>query len=233
MGGAMASDRALLVSSDGHVGPPTQELRPYIEKKYLRDFDEYLAAHRHKWAVLAERDPSAPEVWSEERRAKWRGEEKVQSGGLQGLVDPRRRIRELETDGIVVDVMFPDEQSENSAPFSAGLVREEFDVPDRKEYTAELKAAGARAYNRWLADFCSVEPDRLLGLALIGSLADVDEAVKEIRRVRESGLRAGILLPLHYTGLPFYNDERYEPLWAACAELDMPVHSHAGDGIPN
>ena len=27
---------------------------------------------------------------------------------------------------------------------------------------------------------------------------------------------------------PYYHDPCYEPLWAVCEELDMPVHTHSG-----
>ncbi|MBW2385685.1 MAG: amidohydrolase family protein [Deltaproteobacteria bacterium] len=33
---------------------------------------------------------------------------------------------------------------------------------------------------------------------------------------------------LWQAGPPAYHDPRYEPLWAACAELEMPVHTHSG-----
>lgn len=98
-----------------------------------------------------------------------------------------------------------------------------------------LKLAGARAYNRWLAEFCSVAPERLLGLAMIGSMADVDGAVAEIRRAHADGLTAGVLLPLIYYNSPeepFWNDRRYDPIWAACAELALPIHTHTGSGCP-
>src|SRR5438876_11401186 len=102
---------------------------------------------------------------------------------------------------------------------------------DPHDYRPELKRAGAGAYNRWLAGFCSAAP-RLLGVALVGSLAEPELAAGEIRRAHDEGLRGGVLLPLHYTGLPFYDHERYEPVWSVCEELDLPVHSHAGTGLP-
>jgi predicted TIM-barrel fold metal-dependent hydrolase len=66
-------------------------------------------------------------------------------------------------------------------------------------------------------------------------MADVDGAVEEIRRAKESGVDGGVLLPLIYYNSaeePFWNDRRYDPIWAACEELDMPVHTHTGAGCP-
>ena len=73
--------------------------------------------------------------------------------------------RSLDADGLVADVLFPDDQSANSPPFL--WFAREHNRPWEKEYSPELKLAGARAYNRWLADYCSSAPDRLLGFALV------------------------------------------------------------------
>jgi predicted TIM-barrel fold metal-dependent hydrolase len=114
-----------------------------------------------------------------------------------------------------------------------GFTRE-FNRRWEKECPPELKLAGARAYNRWLADFCSAAPDRLLGLALIGTLADVEGAMAEVRWAKENGLTGGIVLPLIYYNIdePFWNDPSLDPLWATCAELNMPIHTHTGQGSP-
>jgi predicted TIM-barrel fold metal-dependent hydrolase len=202
-----------------------------MEKRYLPDFDEYLATHKH-WLSIRSDDQSVENVWSEEWQDRRREEAKVKAGGLEGLWDPGRRLREVEQDGIVAEVLFPDEMAFNTPPFSIGHSSAVI-AGDQHEFTAQQKLAGARAYNRWLAEFCSAAPNRLLGLALIGSLEDVPSAVGVIRQAHADGLRSGIMLPMHYSGLPFYDDPRYEPIWSTCAELNMPVHSHAGTGGPD
>jgi hypothetical protein len=37
------SDRYVIVSSDCHAGLPCEEYRPYLDTKYHRQFDEFLA----------------------------------------------------------------------------------------------------------------------------------------------------------------------------------------------
>jgi predicted TIM-barrel fold metal-dependent hydrolase len=120
----------------------------------------------------------------------------------------------LESDGIAAEVLFP-----NGVPYNEGL---------GEGKGVELRAAGARAYNRWLADFCSLVPERRAGLALV-PLVDVDAAVGEVHWAREHGLR-GVVMPTSWqaAGIPPYYDPRYEPFWAACAEQSMPVHAHGG-----
>jgi predicted TIM-barrel fold metal-dependent hydrolase len=52
--------------------------------------------------------------------------------------------------------------------------------------------------------------------------------VAEITRAAESGLRGGILIPATWGHYPPYHDRRYDPVWAACQDLQMPVHTHSG-----
>ena len=91
----------------------------------------------------------------------------------------------------------------------------------------EHNLAGIRAYNRWLADLCSANPERHAGVALI-NVDDVSVAVDEIREAKAMGLWGGVLLPTSTADNPYYHDPCYEPLWAVCEELDMPLHSHSG-----
>ena len=125
----------------------------------------------------------------------------------------------------MADIIFPDGSQDNDAPFLAahgpGAIGADF----------ELQSAGAWAYNRWLAEFCAHNPSRHAGIAVM-TIHDVDEAVAQITRGREDGLR-GVLLPAGVGELPFYNHPRYEPIWAASADLRLPLHTHVGSSTPD
>ena len=54
--------------------------------------------------------------------------------------------------------------------------------------------AGARAHNRWLAEFCADEPGRRAGIGLI-HLNDIDDAIEDVNWIAKNGLRGGVLLP--------------------------------------
>jgi predicted TIM-barrel fold metal-dependent hydrolase len=140
--------------------------------------------------------------------------------------DSSRRLQELADDGIVAEVLFP-----NTVPpfFPSGnlLAR----PPAAEEY--EYRWAGLRAHNRWLAEFCAEAPGRRAGMAQV-FLNDVDDAVAEVKWAREHGLFGGILLPgvPPDSGLDPLYAETYDPLWAVCEELDMPVNNHSGAAGP-
>ena len=84
-----------------------------------------------------------------------------------------------------------------------------------------------------MADFCAEAPGRRAGMAQI-FLNDVDDAVAEITWAREHDLFGGVLLPgvPPDSGLPPLCAPDYEPIWAACQDLDMPVNNHSGAAGP-
>ncbi|GAB2773755.1 amidohydrolase family protein [Streptomyces daliensis] len=137
-----------------------------------------------------------------------------------------RRLAEQERDGIVAEVVFPN----TIPPFfpSASLMAP---APTQEEFARRW--AGLRAHNRWLADFCAEAPGRRAGVAQI-LLHDVDEAVREVRWAKEAGLTGGVLLPgtPPGSGLPELYSRVYDPLWAVCDELDVPVNHHGGSASP-
>ena len=144
--------------------------------------------------------------------------------GIAGGWDVALRDKELDGDGVVGEVIFPDADAVTGvagAPFGAGLGQSGDLDPGRA-------MAGARAHNRWLAELCSHSPERRAGVAVVPILADIDAAVAEITRAAESGLRGGILIPARWVGYPPYHDRRYDKVWAACQDLQMPVHTHSG-----
>lgn len=88
-----------------------------------------------------------------------------------------------------------------------------------------LARALARAYNDWLAQFCSYAPDRLIGSAMISPF-DISDAVDEVERaVTELGLRAIFIRSNLVNGKPWH-DHYYDPLWDALEKHDIPVGFH-------
>jgi predicted TIM-barrel fold metal-dependent hydrolase len=211
----VSMSRYLVISSDCHAGLPNEQYRDWLDPQYRDDFDQYLV-ERGKMLELAGRG-----LLNEEFAEEWHRENEE---GLRGGWDAARRDKELDADGVAAEVIFPDADAVTagaSAPFGAGLGQ-------TGDLDAELLMAGARAHNRWLAELCTDSPSRRAGVAIVPVLHDVDVAVAEIRRARESGLRGGILIPSMWQPYAPYHDARYDPIWAACSDLEMPVHVHSG-----
>jgi predicted TIM-barrel fold metal-dependent hydrolase len=211
----VVSDCYLIISADTHAGLPDAEYEQYLDPQYRQAFhDDLKQRHALRELMNASHEDANDFVkeWYEQNEE-----------GLRGGWDAARRDKELDADGVVGEVIFPDADEVRggaSAPFGAGLGAS-------GEFDPELLMVGARAHNRWLAELCSDSPDRRRGLAIVPILHDIADAVAEIRRAKESGL-GGILIPAMWRPYPSYNDARYEPIWTACEELDMVVHTHTG-----
>jgi predicted TIM-barrel fold metal-dependent hydrolase len=131
--------------------------------------------------------------------------------GSGGGTNPVERLMDLWLDDTVADVLYP----------TAGLALLQLDDPG-------LQEACFRVYNDWLAEFCSTDPVRLIGHALIPAW-DADRGVAEMERSRGLGLKGGLV----WTSPPEWDsffDPRYDTLWAAAVDLDMPmaIHTLAG-----
>ncbi|MCH7554166.1 MAG: amidohydrolase, partial [Chloroflexi bacterium] len=216
----------MIISGDGHAGVPDGGYRPYLESKHHDDYEEYLKgylpgsrAHSKSLEVFG------GEIFGQAVTEEIDTQKEVEAGGRAGAWDAGRRIREMEADGIVAEVLFPDGSLQNAAPF--------FAASKPGFYPYHLQEAGSRAYNRWLVEFCGQARGRLGGLAVV-TIHDVDAAVQEIQWAKTNGLM-GIIIPASVgeQGLPFYNHPRYEPIWAACAETELPLHTHVGSSVPD
>ena len=126
--------------------------------------------------------------------------------------DPLARAEMMNCQGIDQAVLMP------SQGLMIGAVRD-----------AELAVEIARAYNDWLAQYCSHAPARLLGSVLV-PLQSPREAVAEIRRAHDRlGLRSIVLKPNPVNGRNL-NDPAYHPIYELCQDLDLPVFVHEGCG---
>jgi predicted TIM-barrel fold metal-dependent hydrolase len=126
--------------------------------------------------------------------------------------DAVSQLEAMDREGLDVAVLFP----------SRGLFALAFDRMD-----PGLSAAIARAYNDWLHDFCALAPERMLGAAMVAP-HDVPAAVAEARRcVEEYGFRAVFLSPGCIDRRPWHHPV-YDPLWAECERLGVPIAFHGG-----
>lgn len=210
-------DRYLLITADSHAGPDHRQYKPYVDKKWQNDFDLWV---------------EEIDAWLVDMR-KVMGPRSIAVGGDSEIDgsrnwDSARRLKETEADGVVAEIIF----SNTSPPFSPRMMSE-FGEPEAGD-NLEKRWAGIRAHNRWLADFCGEAPGRRAGIAQI-FLPNIKGSVEEIHWAKDHGLTGGILLPgaPPGSGIPPLYAPEYEPIWAACEELEMPLNHHAGAAMPD
>jgi predicted TIM-barrel fold metal-dependent hydrolase len=92
-------------------------------------------------------------------------------------------------------------------------------IPDRLRY------GGARAHNRHMIDFCSVD-ERLMGVAAI-PLENPELALEEVKFAVDGGLQA-MWIPHRLAGERSPTHVDYNPIWALLQEAEIPVVFHVG-----
>lgn len=199
----MTDERYLVISSDCHAGGDIVDHRPYLPAEYVDEFDAWRATFENPWADLSDAD--AARNW-----------------------DSALRLADLETEGVAAEVIYP-----NTVPPFFPKSSLTNSLPPLSAGDARKRWAGLQAANRWLVDFCADAPGRRAGVIQI-TMYDMEASVAEIRRCHAAGLHGGILLPgvPPGQGLPQLHDPYYEPLWAVCEELGIPVNHHGGSANP-
>ena len=99
-----------------------------------------------------------------------------------------------------------------------------------------LSLAYARAYNRWIADFCRDSGGRLIPIAQL-TLLDPEGSAAELARAVKDGCRGAWVNPFnHHRTIHGHPD--HDVIFAKCCELDVPLAIHptftphaAADGI--
>lgn len=213
-----------IISADGHVEVPADRLLPYIPEK-----------HRDCAPVLVTKDDGT-EWW---RMDEW---ERNSVGNLvcdlpydefvppigaryhtfegslrPGTGDGAQRLREQDIDGIDAEILFP--------PVYMGSFIRLLATKNVEAYKSIV-----RAYNTYLAqEYCSVAPDRLIGNGMVLETG-VDDAIEELERCKEMGLRS-VSLRLWPNGGDDYSPED-DRFFAATLDLGMKLAPHQNFGGP-
>jgi predicted TIM-barrel fold metal-dependent hydrolase len=197
------SDRYTIISADTHAGGSHAQYRDYLDPEYIEEFDAWRSRYRNPYKDLKDTDL---------RIRNW---------------DSKRRWADQEADGVVAEVLFPN----TIPPFFPSFV---LFAPPPSDEDYPKRLAGIRAHNRWLADFVAEYPERRAGIGQI-FLNNIDDAIADVRWIKEHDLRGGILVPNIPPDVkwikPLHHPD-YDPLWAVCEELEVPVSSHGGTGTP-
>ncbi len=209
----------LIISTDSHVGLLLREqLRSHCPARLLDDFDAFTAAVEADFAETKQIETSGEAPYSAPYQ---RSIDRMREA--QGAYDPKARLAAMDAQGIAAEVMFAGSGNATQIPFvgvgfNAGQVGA----------SPQTVADGCSIFNRGLAEFCSTDPTRLLGVMQI-SIWDVDKTVKEVRQGHREGLRV-LNLPAPRLDYPPYVSPVYEPLWEACEELGVTLTTHTAGG---
>ena len=136
----------------------------------------------------------------------------------------------MDADGIAAEVIFHGSMNGEMLPWESGGDKI-FGTGGETAEIRELMTVGRHLFNQWLADFCSVQPERHIGCAQV-PIWDIAATLREIEWANEHGLR-GVNWPAsRYDMNAEYNDPEWEPVWSACEEFGMTLNTHSGAVVP-
>ena len=130
--------------------------------------------------------------------------------------DPDARLKAMDDDGVDCAVLYPSLAGFSGERFGA--------ITD-----PELELVCAQAYNDWLIDEWAARSTRFIPQCVV-PLSPIAATVAEIRRAVGRGHRGVIFpaTPMRLGDLPHINGANYDPVWAVCQELEVPLCFHAG-----
>jgi predicted TIM-barrel fold metal-dependent hydrolase len=213
----------VIVSCDTHIGPRlVEDLRSYCPSKVRQQFDDYADGLAKKRAAAA----------ANREKVSFGGNSVGPDWGVRfanletpGHYDMHARLRDLNNDGVAAEVMFHDSQNGEPIPFQIDtlLMR---GTGENQDF--DLLRAGQRIYNQWLADVCSIEPERHIGLMHL-PMWDMDAALEELQWARSVGLK-GLNFPYPKAYMQPYNDPAWDTFFSACEDLGITFCNHGGAG---
>lgn len=151
-------------------------------------------------AAMADR-VQEPKRWSEVPRA---------------VYSPAERLKAMDIDGVDYSILYPS---------VSGFAGQNFgNVVD-----PDFETACVQAYNDWLIEEWAEASPRFVPQCIV-PVWPMDRTIAEIKRAVKKGHKGVIYpaSPMELRHVPHINDAAYDPLWATCQDLGVPLCFHAG-----
>lgn len=197
-----------LISADSHITEPPDLYLEHIDPAWRERAPHVVRDDKEGDLFVAEgmRPIKLGLVAAAGRRP-----EDITPGGLvddmhQSGWDSGLRLADQARDGVSAEVLYP----------TVGMML--CNLPD-----LDYKHACFQAYNRWIADYCAADPNRLLGAGQTAARTAAD-AIDDLHAIAAAGLR-GVMMP----GMPGegdYDQLAWDPFWSAAAEVGLPISFH-------
>jgi uncharacterized protein len=211
----VVSNNQRLISSDDHVDLTQDRVKAYLNPKYHEAYDT--AVVQVEAELRGRNNVEVNRQWREQldlppgEGKGFGGNDRHPAFGRPGHNDPLERLKDMDADAVQASSSY----CEVSAFRYLYLVK-------------DGAAEATRAFNTALAEFASVDPKRLV-LSFQIPIHDIDLAVREVRWAAANGCKS-LQLPVfpNELGMADYWHRRYDPLWKAIQDADLPVCLHIG-----
>ncbi|MFC3172767.1 amidohydrolase family protein [Novosphingobium bradum] len=231
-----------IVDADAHIDPPHEMWVDYLPARFKDMAPRIEEGEENDWVVFEGKRRPLMMINNQAGRT---GKNFKMLGKLSDLREsrtPASRLAEMDIDGMNAAVLF------GGGPLGT--------------MNTELYIESFRAYNRWLADFCSADPRRLSGVAYM-PMRDLDETIGLIREAAALGFRTinipafpqsadAVRISTATSGAPdvgvntaqaaaltgdvnstrLYWQPEFDRLWAEICAHDLSVTMHLGGRVP-
>ena len=198
-----------IISADSHITEAPNTYIDYIDPKYrdtapkvveTDDRGDIYVIDGMKSAIPMGLVAAAGKQWNE-LNSRARYADLPKSG-----YDSSFRIADQNRDGVSAEVIYP----------SVGMVL--CNHPD-----FDYKKASMDAYNRWMAEYCSADVNRLIGLGQT-PMRSPEEGIRDLETMKALGMR-GVMMPGN-PQVEDYDSPIYDEFWDACTDLAMVPSFH-------
>ena len=194
-----------IIDADSHVLEPHQMWADYLEprfKQYAPSAEMTIAGE----TIYHKLNPDVASQWHRHNQAFMQAH---YPSFFLNQPDPESYVQIMKQTGVDIAFLYP------SYLLFIGAI---------DSMAPPLAGAFSRAYNHWLRDYCSYNPQVLKGVGAI-SLHDPAEMTAQLHEIVEFGWKAVYLRPNPIKGR-LLSDPAYEPFWAECERLDIAVGLH-------
>jgi predicted TIM-barrel fold metal-dependent hydrolase len=202
-----------LISADSHCSMPTEAWQEYLSPEFRERAPRIEHTEEGDFRVFeGTRSPimtlnNLAGKKPEEFTLNVRRLDEQRSGDW----DPVQRIKDQEIDGVDVEVLYG----------GGGITSS-----DRA-----FRLDAVRASHRWMSDYCSAAPGRLLGHAAI-PIDTPEMAAEELQRAAKLPGIYGGSIPMFPGPDEDYGNPRWDPLWHAFLDTGLPIGLHVGGRRP-
>jgi predicted TIM-barrel fold metal-dependent hydrolase len=200
---------ATVISADSHVTEPPDTYGPRIDAKYRDDAPRMIQDERGDVFHIPGMKVPVPMGLV---AAAGKLPEDLTTFGVKfedlhrGGWDPVARLADQDRDGVAAEVIYP----------TVGMA-----ICNHRDI--DYKRACMQAYNRWIAEYASSSPERLVCVGQT-AMRTPEEGIADLREIAALGLR-GVMMP-GTPGHEDYDHTDYDPFWEAAIELGLPLSFH-------
>ncbi|MCF2858203.1 amidohydrolase [Pseudoalteromonas sp. SMS1] len=215
-----------IIDVDRHVIEPLEMWQQYVSPEIYEKYPIWMKFDTEEKALARAKKMGVPEpvfvppeymIGQHETLLHW-GED-IKLACLEGNNESERKL-----------AMYPDTQLDKMTKdgihracilptFGNNIIHHE-KLPDH------VSVAFADAYNKWLRDYCALDPEKLIAVGVI-SRHDPKKMLDQLRRIIDYGWSCIALRPEKIRGR-LLGDPEYEAFWDLCDEHNISVAIHGG-----